>query len=72
MKSLKTICTATILALALSAPAYAGEMTTPGYIATPPPPPPSASSMNVATATDLGDTSTTDLAELFWVLASFF
>jgi hypothetical protein len=72
MKSLKTICTAAILALALSAPAYAGDMTTPGYTAPPPPPPPSSSNTSVATAANLSDTSTTGLAELLWVLASFF
>ena len=75
MKSLKTICTAAILGLALSAPAYAGDMTTPGYTAPPPPPPPSSNitlEMAEPTATDLDDTSATDFAELLWVLASFF
>ena len=72
MKSLKTICAVSILALALSAQAFAGEMATPGYTAPPPPPPPSSSNMSVATATNLDDTSTTGLAELLWVLASFF
>jgi hypothetical protein len=40
MKSLKAICTAAILAMALSVPAYAGDILSPGYCAPPPPPPP--------------------------------
>ncbi len=36
MKTLKAICTAAILALALSVPAYAGDVQTPGCTAPPP------------------------------------
>lgn len=31
MKALKAICTVAVLALALSVPTYAGEVTTPGF-----------------------------------------
>lgn len=75
MKSLKTICTAAILGLALSAPAYAGDMTMPGYV--PPPPPPSSCmtedvSELTATSTDLSDTNSIGFTDLLWVMASIF
>ena len=78
MKTLKAICTAAILALALSVPAYAGDMLTPGYTAPPPPPPPPQSNITVdlsvptETSSDLGDMSTPGFAEILWVLASIF
>ncbi len=43
MKAFKAICSATVLALALSVPTYAGDILTPGVIS-PPPPPPSCTS----------------------------
>jgi hypothetical protein len=46
MTKLKAICTAAILGLALSVPAYAGDIDSPGRTAPPPP-----------TAPALGDTS---------------
>jgi hypothetical protein len=36
MKTLKVICTAMVLALVLSVPAYAGDISTPGMTAEPP------------------------------------
>lgn len=70
MKTFKAICLAAILALALSVPAYAGEMHTPGY--TPPPPPPPPESSITETSFDLGDLSTTSVEGILWVLASMF
>ena len=75
MKTLKAICTAAILALALSVPAYAGDILTPGFTA-PPPSPESNSTgdMSVPTATSsaLDDMSTPGFADILWVLASIF
>lgn len=76
MKILKAMCTAAILALALSVPAYAGQIETPGY--TPPPPPPPESNITVdisvpmATSFDLRDTSSPGFMDLLWALASIF
>ena len=76
MKALKAICTATILALTLSVPAYAGDLLSPGYV--PPPPPPPALTINVAshvpteTSSFLGDMSTPGVADILWILASIF
>lgn len=75
MKTLKAICTAAILALALSVPAYAGEMATPGYVPPPPPPPAEESiTVNVATtaSSDLGDLNNTSVEVILWILASIF
>lgn len=77
MKTLKAICTVAILALALSVPAYAGELLTPGYTAPPPPPPPELNitvdiSVPTETSSDLGDMSTPGFADILWVLASIF
>src|SRR6266851_2839458 len=63
MKTLKAICTAAILALALSVPAYAGDILTPGFTAPPPPPPPESNitgdvSVPTATSSAPGDMST--------------
>jgi hypothetical protein len=74
MRTLKATCTAAILALALSVPAQAGDIYTPGK--TPPPPPPPTSNMtadmseSMANSTDSGDTITISFADLLWVLAS--
>lgn len=77
MKTLQAICTATILALVLSLPAYAGEIQTPGSPAPTPPPPPSSTmtgdmSEPTGTSTDLDDTSTVGFVDLLWVLASIY
>lgn len=72
MKTLKAICTAAILALALSVPVYAGDVHTPGYTAPPPPPPPTNITVEInmptATSPDLGDISTPGFADILWVL----
>jgi hypothetical protein len=83
MKTLKAICTAAILALALSVPAYAGDILSPGFTAPPPPPPPESNitvESNIAVDTSgpaetsslLGDISTPGVADILWVLASMF
>jgi hypothetical protein len=75
MKTLKAICTAAILALALSVPTYAGDVLVPGRTAPPPPPESNITGdMSVPTATSfaLGDVSTAGLADILWVLASIF
>ncbi|HEX9424358.1 MAG TPA: hypothetical protein VF899_14040 [Pyrinomonadaceae bacterium] len=73
MKTLKAICTAGILALALSIPASAGDVQTPGS------PCPGTSSIgtpdltseetDVTTATE-SDTSFAAFADVIWALAS--
>ncbi len=74
MKTFKTICTAAILALALSVPASAGDVYTPGYTEPPPPPPPVnmtvETNMPTATSSDLGDINTPDFADILWVLVA--
>jgi hypothetical protein len=79
MKTLKAICTATILALALSVPTYAGEILSPGVTAPPPPPPESNITVDTVdmsapteTSSDLVDMSTPGFAEIIWLLASIF
>jgi hypothetical protein len=77
MKTLKTICTTAILALALSVPVYAGQIETPGYTAPPPPPPPDSIvtvelSAPIASTSDLGHTTSLSFADLLWALASIF
>lgn len=77
MKSMKAICTAAVLALALSAPAYAGDMLTPGVNTPPPPPPPElhftgALSVPSAPSSLLGDITTPGFADILWVLALIF
>lgn len=74
MKAFKAICSATVLALALSVPTYAGDILTPGVISPPPPPPPSCTS--VTTEPALGEISTVEstpeLIELLWAIVSIF
>ena len=78
MKTLRTICTTAILALALSVPVYAGQIETPGYTPPPPPPPPELVvtvevNAPIASTSDLGDdTSSLSFADLLWALASIF
>jgi hypothetical protein len=78
MKTMKAICTAAVLALALSAPAYAGDMLTPGVNSPPPPPPPPelnfAGAVSVPSAASLllGDITTPCITDILWVLASIF
>jgi len=73
MKTLKAICTAAILALALSIPASAGEMLTPGCTPPPPPPPPETSTtVEPAPSSVLGDLSTTSVEGILWVFSSIF
>ena len=75
MKTLKAICTAAILAFALSIPVSAGEMLTPG-VTPPPPPPPVEEGITVeattATSSELGDLSSPSVEVILWVLASIF
>jgi hypothetical protein len=74
MKSLKAICTAAILALALSVPAYAGDILSPGFCAPPPPPPESNITVDASVSTQAApvDLTTPGLADILWVLASIF
>ena len=74
MKAFKAICSATVLALALSVPTYAGDILTPGVIS-PPPPPPSCTS--AVTEPALGEISThvestSVLMDLLWAIVSVF
>jgi hypothetical protein len=77
MKALKSICTAAILALALSVPTYAGEILSPGFTQPPPPPPPESNitadiSLQTETSSDLGDLCTPGVEDILWILASIF
>ena len=83
MKAFKAICTATVLALALSVPTYAGDILTPGYTDPPPPPPPPGTSAVTEPAlgeistydvesTSLGDAETSGLIDLLWAFVSIF
>ena len=82
MKAFKAICTATVLALALSVPTYAGDILTPGFTSPPPPPPPGASVVTepalgeISTcgveSTSLSDAETPGLIDLLWAIVSIF
>jgi hypothetical protein len=77
MKTLKAICTAAILSLALSVPVSAGELLTPGYTAPPPPPPPESiivvdTSVPTDTSFAPDDMSAPSFAEIVWFLVSIF
>jgi hypothetical protein len=82
MKALKAICSASILALALSVPAFAGDLLSPGYVPPPPPPPPEArivvepntvdTSVPTKTSSFLADMSTPGVVDMLWILASIF
>jgi hypothetical protein len=79
MKQLKVICTAAIFALAVSVPAYAGEISSPGSPSPAPIPPPSVtasapgdiSSPAVAT-TAPDEMGIPGLADILLALASMF
>jgi len=75
MKAFKAICSATVLALALSVPTYAGDILTPGCIP-PPPPPPSASALGEISygveSTSPGVDETSGLIDLLWAIVSIF
>jgi hypothetical protein len=66
MKTLKAICTAAILALALSVPVYAGDISSPGASA------PSPGDIHIPGATSgaPGDIDTPGLVDFFWTLIS--
>jgi len=82
MKAFKAICTAAVLALALSVPTHAGDILTPGYTSPPPPPPPSScvvtepalgeTSSYGAESTSLGGAETPVLIDLLWAIVSIF
>lgn len=79
MKTLKAICTAAILALALSVPAYAGDVQTPGRanpgaVSTPGAITPSPKDVDSAgvKSTDPGDIGFPGFADILWALASMF
>ena len=67
MKTLKAICTATILALTLSVPAYAGDIDTPGCAN---PGPGSTAQALIGTTTPSADAPA--IVDLLWVLAGLF
>jgi hypothetical protein len=75
MKSLKAICAVVILALALSVPAYAGDIETPGK----PAPVPGAikktsitPEISYASSQSDTDASVTVLSYILWALASIY
>jgi hypothetical protein len=77
MKAFKAICSATVLALALSVPTYAGDILTPGVISPPPPPPSSASAVTEPAfgeveSTSLGVAETPGLIDFLWTIVSIF
>lgn len=70
MKNVKAMFAAMILGMILSGAAFAGEVSTPGYV---PPPPPTASLQETET-TDAGDTGSPGFATelLIAVLSAFY
>jgi hypothetical protein len=76
MKAFKAICTATVFALALSVPTYAGDILTPGFNGPPPPPPPPSASVvtepALAEVSTYGVESTPELIDLLWAFVSIF
>ena len=64
MKTLKVICTATVLALALSVTAFAGEISSPGS--------PTPGNVPTVTTVDPGDIDTSGFAYILWDLISMF
>lgn len=78
MKNVKAICAATLLALSLSIPAYAGDSHTPGSpspipsgIGTPTTAPGDTGLTDGAAAVD-GDISVLSITDIVWALASMF
>lgn len=70
MKRMKAICTATILALALSIPAFAGEISTPGVASPGEIGTPGASvAGEIGSAGVLGEISTPGLLNILWAVA---
>jgi len=76
MKSLKAICPAAVLALALSVSAFAGDVETPGAPLPPPPPVNSPTSGNgcvsTAVCSNSDDSYTSACAEILLALTSIF
>ncbi|HYN24318.1 MAG TPA: hypothetical protein VES69_04680 [Pyrinomonadaceae bacterium] len=79
MRNLKPICAAVILGLALSIPAYAGNIHSPGVVNLPPPPPPLAATNSIGyigtpgvTAAASEDTSIPDFVDVLLALFSLF
>ncbi len=79
MKTLKAICTAAILALALSVPAYAGEISSPGSPCTADSGTPDTTSSALGdisspaiASTAPGDMGSPGLADILLALASIF
>jgi len=75
MKAFKAICSATVLALALSVPTYAGDILTPGVISPPPPPPSCTSAVTEPALGEIstdGVESTPGLIDLLWAIVSIF
>lgn len=76
MKTLKAICPAVILALALAAPTFAGDIQTPGSPA--PQPTPSHMSTTAETSSELiaepltSCDNSTSFADILWALTSIF
>lgn len=77
MKTFKAMCAATLLALSLSIPAYAGDGHNPGSPAPVPPvelpiiTPENPGSPGVVAAVD-GDISVLSITDIVWALASMF
>jgi hypothetical protein len=70
MKSLKAICTATLLVLILSVPALAGEIGSPGAPSPSPAPPCSTDSSACPSDANPGEIGSPGLADLLLALAS--
>jgi hypothetical protein len=77
MKNLKVLSAAIVVAFALSAPAYAGDVLTPGLTSPPPPPrlltqPLVGISNPDVPSTTPGNTETPKLVDLLWAIISIF
>jgi hypothetical protein len=72
MKTLKAICTAAILALILTVPAQAGEISTPGVTSNGDVSTPGYTQPVPETEPDAGEISTPGFLDILWAVASIY
>jgi hypothetical protein len=74
MKTMKAICTATVLALTLSTPAFAGDIATPGKSCVDPSVDASTQSVTLSTETTIiaSDSETSTLGDILLAFISMF
>lgn len=75
MRTLKSLFATTILGVALSMPAFAGNISTPGVVDPPPPPPATESAGNISTPSPTSNPDNTGepgFADILLALLSLF